>query len=101
MKVGDRKGVPSPTLGGVGSPPADPAREAPPILGSEPSEDQVRVSQVARALARLIAKVEGEPDVRTEVVEPLKAAVARGEYRVDLQATARGFLREVLGDLLS
>jgi flagellar biosynthesis anti-sigma factor FlgM len=99
MKVGDRKQVLSTGPGGVASP-VDPATSNGPLLAPAPSEDQVRVSQVARALARLIAHGDdAELAVRPDKVEPLKAAVARGEYRVDLQATARKFLREVIGDL--
>jgi len=100
MKVGDRKDGLNPALEGIGGS-ADPARANGPLIGPGPSQDEVRVSQVARALARLIAGIDGEAlaAVRAERVEPLRAAVARGEYRVDLQATARSFLREVLGDL--
>lgn len=99
MKVGDRKQVPNPALGGIATPGEAGAAGSPPPAPAS-AEDQVRVSQAARALARLITQVEGEePDIRTEKVEPLRAAVARGEYRVDVQATARKFLREVLGDL--
>lgn len=102
MKVNDRKTIQDPRAGGlpgtVDAAPAGRADEA-----SEGSSDSVRVSQVARALARLVdhggALAEGLTTVRPEVVDPLRDAVAKGEYRIDFEGTARKLLREILGDL--
>jgi len=99
MKIGDRRNT-DPlgvgTLGG-GSEPAAPERTD----GEPGGSDSVRVSGAARTLARLIARHEAVSDeVRPEKVEPLRAAVAEGRYQVDLEATARKLLREVVGDLL-
>jgi flagellar biosynthesis anti-sigma factor FlgM len=102
MKVNERKQVQDPRVGGlpgtVDTTPAGRADDA-----NEASSDSVRVSQVARALARLVdhggALAEGLTTVRPEVVDPLREAVSKGEYQVDFEGTARKLLREILGDL--
>jgi flagellar biosynthesis anti-sigma factor FlgM len=100
MKIGDRKNLDplGATVGGTVDGAGDRAASGSPDAGS----DSVRVSQAARQLARLIARHEAPvDDVRSAKVEPLRAAVAEGRYTVDLQATARKLLHEVVGDLLS
>jgi anti-sigma28 factor (negative regulator of flagellin synthesis) len=102
MKVNERKTVQDPRVGGlpgtVDTTPAGRADDA-----SSGSGDSVRVSQVARALARLVdhggALAEGLTTIRPDVVDPLRDAVARGDYQVDFEGTARKLLREILGDL--
>jgi|GEM_PF-6331301 len=101
MKVSDRSDGLGPLLQGIGEKveASRPGGSSVPLAAAQ--DDEVRVSQVARALARLIAVSSplGSDPIRVERVEPLRTAVARGEYRVDLEATARSFLREVASDL--
>ena len=101
MKVNERKTVQDPRVGGLpGTVDTTPAGRADDATGSG---DSVRVSQVARALARLVdhggALADGLTTVRPEVVDPLRDAVAKGDYQVDFEGTARKLLREILGDL--
>lgn len=98
MKVTDRiEGATPAASGGVE---ANAGRSRSVTLQDGTALDEVRVSQLARALARLITvPSEGVAEMlRTERIEPLREAVARGTYRVDAQATARNFLREVVSD---
>lgn len=100
MKVNERKLPRNPDVGGpqgVG----DGLRGGPAGGVENPTGDSVEVSAAARTLARLVEG--GEIDtgqVRPEKVDPLRAAVDGGTYTVDAEATARAFLREVLGDLV-
>ncbi|MCW5893729.1 MAG: flagellar biosynthesis anti-sigma factor FlgM [bacterium] len=100
MKVSDRKAIRNPEVGGPQGV-ADGVRGGRAEGVENPTGDSVEVSPAARALARLVegGEIDAAP-VRPEKVEPLKAAVAGGTYRVDAEATARAFLREVLGDLV-
>ncbi len=101
MKVNERKTVQDPRVGGLpGTVDTTPAGRAD---DATESKDSVRVSQVARALARLVdhggTLADGLTTVRSEVVDPLRDAVAKGDYQVDFEGTARKLLREILGDL--
>jgi flagellar biosynthesis anti-sigma factor FlgM len=100
MKVSDRKSIRNPGVAETRVvPDGTPAERSGGV--ENPTGDSVEVSSAARALARLVDA--GELDtgsVRTEKVEPLKAAVDGGTYTVDTVATARAFLRELLGDLV-
>lgn len=98
MKIGDRRNTDPLGVGTVGGADGSATER---VDGEGGGTDSVRVSTAARALARLIARQEAvADDVRTDRVEPLRAAVAEGRYQVDLQATAKKLLREVVGDLL-
>jgi len=102
MKIGDRKNLDPLGVGTVGGPADAPAEPPASTDAPKAGTDSVRVSQAARELARLIARHEAPADeVRSAKVEPLRAAVADGRYAVDLQATARKLLHEVVGDLLA
>lgn len=100
MKVSDRKSIRNPEVSGSHGV-SDGVRTERSGGVENPTGDSVEVSPAARALARLVDA--GEIDtgtVRAEKVDPLKAAVDGGTYTVDTEATARAFLREVLGDLV-
>lgn len=102
MKINERKSVQDPRVGGlpgtVDTTPATSAGDA-----AETSGDSIRVSQVARALARLVDHggklAEGLHTVRADRVDPLRDAVTSGSYQVDVESTARKLLGEILGDL--
>ncbi len=55
--------------------------------------DQVVVSDKAREAAALRAKVKSAPQVRTELVERIKAQVEAGTYKVDPRKVAEKMLR--------
>ncbi len=100
MKVRDRNELPTPGLGGLSGGQNAPAT-GPGDAEQEGSRDSVRVSDVARALARLVDHG-GEltaafDDVRADKVGPLRDAIAAGTYTVDPEATARLFLAGSLG----
>lgn len=99
MKVTDR--IDGPTPAARGGAEATPGRSHGAAAQDAAALDEVRVSQLARALARLITVPSGSVAdmLRAQRVEPLRDAVARGAYRVDAEATARSFLREVVSDL--
>lgn len=100
MKVSDRKSIQNPGVGGPHGV-ADESRTERARGVENPTGDLVEVSSAARALARLVDAGELETGtVRAEKVDPLRAAVDGGTYTVDTEATARAFLREVLGDLV-
>jgi flagellar biosynthesis anti-sigma factor FlgM len=105
MKISDRSnGVQDSRLGGVGGAlepgggrpagPDDPAG----------TTDSVDVSAAARSLARLAGHVatvvDGVRGVRQDRVQALRQAVESGQYRVDPDAVAQNFLRDVLGQLV-
>ena len=100
MKINEQKGVLDSHLGGPdavrqrsGTTPAPGRLEA-------PAGDRVSVSDGARELARLRAAVGDVDGIRSERVEALRAEVSAGRYQVDLEATARKLLGELLGELL-
>ena len=99
MKVNERKVSRNPEVGGpqgVG----DGLRGARAGGVENPTGDSVEVSAAARTLARLAGGEIDAAQVRPEKVDPLRAAVDGGTYTVDAEATARAFLREVLGDFV-
>ena len=100
MKVRNRNELPTPGLGGLSG-----GHNAP-TAGSADAEqegnrDSVRVSEVARALARLVDHngqlAAAFDEVRADKVGPLREALAQGTYSVDPEATARLFLAGSLG----
>ena len=100
MKVNERNGVTDPLLGGVMGEVGQVAGGAPQVA-SPPPADSIRVSEIARTLARLMEKGGVAADlgtVRPERVGPLREAIQSGRYRVDLQAVAQKFLEQVVGE---
>jgi len=98
MKIGDRKDLVSPRVAEVG---AVRRGVTGPLTAAAVADDVVSVSDAARELAVLRIGVGDPMRVRTEKVSELRAAMARGEYRVDTEHVARDLLRDVLGQLLS
>jgi flagellar biosynthesis anti-sigma factor FlgM len=98
MKVGERKSVLDPRVGGaVGPAPA----AGPPPAAASTGGDQVSVSETARELAHLRAEVGDVDTVAAEQVASLRAAAARGAYVPDVRGAAERLLREVLEELLA
>jgi flagellar biosynthesis anti-sigma factor FlgM len=97
MKIGDKGGVEPSAL--IDRTPADGAR--PRGTGAGSTADEIELSDVARALARLLGRVDDTtPDpARAAQVEILRNAVATGRYQPDLQAVARQLLSEVAAEL--
>src|SRR5881394_257442 len=95
MKIDERKGVLDPQLGGV-----DPLRPdgRAPAAPAPAAGDRVSVSDTARELAGLRGAVGDLGAVRLERVAVLQAAIDAGRYVPDVDATARGLLREMIGD---
>jgi negative regulator of flagellin synthesis FlgM len=82
-----------------GSSPAGPSRTAPaaaaPAAGSSaPLEDAVSVSGSVQLIALAQAEVAKVPEVRTEKVEALRAAIDSDRYHPDGEAVADGIVRE-------
>ena len=65
-------------------PPEHPAAQA----------DRLALSPEALTLARALEALRRVPEVREELVEQLRAAVAAGQYQVDPGAIARAMVRE-------
>jgi len=99
MKVDDRKGLQTPSVGAVGA--VQPAGTTGPSAVS--TTDQVSVSDTARQLAQLKAALGdvGQVDAaRQQKLQGLRAIMAKGQYSADLEDVARKLLRQVVGDLL-
>lgn len=98
MKIGEKSGVdPSPLIDRT---PVDGAR--PRAAGAESAPDEIQLSDVARALARLLGRVDDTtPDpARAAQLEILRNAVATGRYQPDLGDVARKLLTEVAAERL-
>jgi flagellar biosynthesis anti-sigma factor FlgM len=105
MKIHERgAGVQDPRLGGVGGTlePGGTGATAPD--GTTDGTDSVQLSDAARVLARLAGHVstvvDGVGEVRQDRVQALRQSIETGQYRVDPDAVARGFLRDVVGQLV-
>lgn len=82
-----------------GSGPAAPSRTpsptpAPQAVVQAPSGDAFSVSGTAQLLAVAEAEAARVPEVRTEKVEALKAAIDSDRYHPDGEAVADGIVRE-------
>jgi len=102
MKIGDKKAVAYCALTGrVEAEAAHPGNDGERAGKTHP--DAVRVSEFARALAKLIGKVDLDaPDpARAAQVSILRNAVASGRYQPDLHDVARKLLAEVVAELAS
>jgi len=96
MKIGQQKSVLDPQLGGVSTvEPGAHGAERP----AEGTSDTVRVSDVARALARLMAQPPAADPTREAQLTALRGAIERGQYQPDLHGVARRLLTEVFGPL--
>lgn len=105
MKIHERStGVQDPRLGTVGGTVEPGGTGAAAPDGATEAGDSVQLSDAARVLARLAGHVatvgDGVREVRQDRVQALQQAIASGQYRVDPDAVARGFLRDVLGQLV-
>jgi anti-sigma28 factor (negative regulator of flagellin synthesis) len=98
MKIGEKTGVERSAL--IDPLRADGARPLGP--GANSGADEIQVSDVARALARLLGRVDDtSPDpARAAQVEILRNAVATGRYQPDLRDVARKLLAEVAAERL-
>ena len=96
MKIGEKSGVERSAL--IDRTSAGCAR--PRAHGAEATADEIRVSDVARALARLLGRVDDTvPDpARAAHLEILRNAVATGRYQPDLREVARKLLSEVAAE---
>ncbi len=61
--------------------------------------DRAVLSPRGRLVAAAMDSVRGAPDVRSERVAALKAAIADGRYEIDAESIARRLLAAGLGDL--
>ncbi len=101
MKIGDKNGVDHSTLTGRVAPqtaaPTGRGGEA----GHKSGADSVEVSDVARALAKLIGSVGGDtPDpARAAQVAILRNTVASGRYQPNLHDVAHKLLSEVAAEI--
>ncbi|HHT25865.1 MAG TPA: flagellar biosynthesis anti-sigma factor FlgM [Firmicutes bacterium] len=57
------------------------------------TKDQVSISAQAQDALRLRAAISEAPDIRTDKVNALRAAIAQGTYRVPAEAIAEKMLR--------
>src|SRR5262245_38749557 len=98
MKIGEKSGVERSGL-------IDPTRAGgarPLETCTPPDADEIQVSDVARALARLIGRIDdtSSDPARAAQLEILRNAVATGRYQPDLQDVARKLLAEVAAERL-
>lgn len=63
---------------------------------SGPAADKVELSAESRIIEAAQRAIEAAPEVRTEVVNRMKEALARGEYDVDSREVARKVLANLL-----
>ncbi len=82
-----RAGTASPNVAG---------KEAGVAKGAE--ADRVNVSEKARTAAVLKAKIKETPEVRTELVERIKAQIEAGKYNVDPKKIAEKLLKSKVLD---
>ena len=76
-----------------------PARSGPRASGSQSSRsDGVHFSSDARTISRADEVIGGAPDVRMDLVEPIREALAGGRYNVSSIDVADKILRQVLMD---
>ncbi len=61
-----------------------------------PSAEQIDLSPRAKEIARAQQVIEATPDVRSQRVRELKAAVEAGTYRVSSEEVAESMLRECI-----
>lgn len=96
MKIGEKSGVEGSAL--IDPVRADEARARP--AGVPAGADAIQLSDVARALARLLGRVDDTtPDpARAAQLEILRNAVASGRYQPDLHEVARKLLVEVAAE---
>ena len=59
-------------------------------------KDDVALSMEAKMIAQAGDRIKTSPDIRVDRVEPLKASIAEGRYKMDSLTTADRILREVL-----
>ena len=97
MKIGDRNGVQDPRLTGSGG--IEPRRPGGASGGEHDGDDQVDVSDLSRALARLFGAANAAPDQgaeRSARVAALRREVENGTYQPDPRATAQKLLLDEL-----
>ncbi|MGI6083380.1 MAG: flagellar biosynthesis anti-sigma factor FlgM [Limnochordia bacterium] len=73
-------------------------RPAPPAKDAAGKKDQVVLSEQAQMFQRLQEAAAGTPEVRTDRVKALRAAIARGQYHVPAEAIAEKMLERSEGD---
>lgn len=67
--------------------------EAQPAVSEGPtSADRVSISDVAQAVQNATQEIEAEPDINSDRVAELKAAIDSGTYQVDTDRVAQGML---------
>ena len=99
MKVTERSTILDTQLGGTEAVRTD-AGPAAADGATIQTGDRVSVSDTARALAELRARVGDPGTIRPERVAVLQAAVDAGRYQADPQDVARSLLREIGSDAL-
>lgn len=62
--------------------------------GAVPDSDTISVSQDALLLTEALQAAQNAPDVRTDMVEEIRARLANGTYQLDAKRIAMGLLRE-------
>lgn len=67
--------------------------------GVKASADQVQLSQEAKKLGQLQAKIDASPDVNLEKVNEIRRAIAEGKFHVNPERIANALLNqeELLG----
>jgi negative regulator of flagellin synthesis FlgM len=67
--------------------------------GVKASADQVQLSQEAKKLGQLQAKIDASPDVNLEKVNEIRRAIAEGKFHVNPERIAEALLNqeELLG----
>lgn len=56
------------------------------------SQDTFELSQTAKALANADAIIADSPDINSDKVDSIKAAIADGSYKIDYQSVAQSML---------
>ena len=78
---------------------AKPAEKKQTAAAAKPAEEPADVSIIS-PLVDLVAKAREMPEVRTDLVEQVKAEIAQGDYDTPerIEAAADGLLEDLLGD---
>lgn len=70
----------------------EPIQRPAPKVEPKPKTDQVVLSEQGQLIRALQQRLAAEPEVRTEKVQALKEAIAKGEYRIPSELIAEKIL---------
>lgn len=66
----------------------------PPAQSQKPSVDNVELSQQAQTISRIEAGIKSSPDINTDKVEAIKAAIQEGRFEINAEAIAEKMMKQ-------